>query len=192
MSEGWTDLTKVESRLIFDIRYATRNNFLKKAVYPGPVCVARKRVADALFNAQHLLRAEGLGLKIFDAYRPLSVQKIMWRHVPDERYIANPAFGSRHNRGAAIDLTLVDRVGNDMTMPSAFDHFGVEAHRNFSGSSIEAATNSKILEAAMVSHGFIPFATEWWHFDHQDWAEFPVEDIPLTEWMESPDVPATD
>jgi D-alanyl-D-alanine dipeptidase len=171
------DIRSVNSKIALDIRYATTNNFLKRKVYPVPRCVLRGAAARRLSQVQQDLEKKGLGLKVFDCYRPLSVQKLMWQFKPDSRYVANPAKGSRHNRGAAVDLTLVDRNGKELEMPTGFDDFSVKAHRNYIGASAQARKNSKLLEDAMKKYGFIPLPTEWWHFDAPGWDKFVILDV---------------
>lgn len=101
----------------------------------------------------------------------------MWQVKPDSRYVANPTNGSRHNRGAAVDLTLVDRNGKELEMPTGFDDFTVKAHRNYTGASAQAKKNRKVLEDAMKKYGFIPLPTEWWHFDAPGWDKFVILDV---------------
>lgn len=174
-----TDVQKSNRSIVLDIRYASNNNFLKKKVYPKAKCLLQPPVAKKLLKVQQDLRQAGLGLKVFDCYRPLSVQKLMWSILPNPNYIANPATGSRHNRGAAVDLTLVDKNGKELEMPSAFDDFTEKAHRNYTGSTVEARKNRKLLENAMKKYGFVGLPTEWWHFNATDWQKFPVMNVPL-------------
>lgn len=173
------DIRKVNPKIALDIRYATTNNFLKRKLYPTARCVLRGAAARRLSQVQQDLEKKGLGLKVYDCYRPLSVQKLMWKVKPDSRYVANPANGSRHNRGAAVDLTLVDRNGKELQMPTGFDDFTVKAHRNYTGASAQARKNSKLLEDAMKKYGFIPLPTEWWHFDAPGWDKFVILDVPF-------------
>lgn len=173
------DIRTVNDKIALDIRYATENNFLKRKVYPAARCVLRGAAAQALSQVQNDLVKQGLGLKVFDCYRPLSVQKLMWEILPDNRYVANPAKGSRHNRGAAVDLTLIDRNGKELEMPTGFDDFTEKAFRNSKAASPQAKKNSLLLEDAMKKSGFIPLATEWWHFDAPGWDKFSVLDIPF-------------
>ncbi len=120
----------------------------------------------------------GFGLKIYDAYRPLSVQREMWAIYPHEGYVANPAKGSRHNRGAAVDVTLINlKDRKELLMPSAYDEFSEKAHRDFSDTSGEAIRNRNLLERVMEKHGFIGLPTEWWHFDDVNWKEYELLDI---------------
>lgn len=177
----FVDITRLDATIRLDIRYATDNNFTGKAVYPCARCLLRKDVAKKLVRVNQALRAQGFGLKVYDCYRPLAVQKKFWEIMPDERYVANPAKGSRHNRGSAIDLTLTDLEGRDAAMPSGFDDFSERAHRNNPNIPEEQRKNSLILEEAMKKEGFIPYPTEWWHFDDAGWESFPFADRPLCE-----------
>ena len=166
----------------FDLRYATPDNFMHATLYPVAKAYLNRDAARALIEVQHDLAAQGLGLKIFDAYRPLSVQQRMWDLIHDERYVSNPAINAgRHTRGTAVDLTLVDREGKDLPMPTPFDDFTERAHRNAAGIPADAAHNAKVLEDAMVKRGFLPFAFEWWHFDHRDWKKHPPLDVALDQ-----------
>lgn len=173
------DIRKVNPDIVLDIRYATTNNFLKQKVYPVARCVLRGAAAKRLSQVQEDLEKKGLGLKVYDCYRPLSVQRLMWKVKPDSRYVANPAYGSRHNRGAAVDLTLVDRNGKELEMPTEFDNFTERAHRNYRGGTAQSRKNSKTLEDAMKKYGFIPISTEWWHFDAPGWDKYAILDIPF-------------
>ena len=175
----FSDIQSVNKNIILDMRYATENNFMGKQVYPKAKCLLQSTVAKKLSNVQQDLAQLGLGLKVYDCYRPLSIQKLMWEIVHDERYVANPATGSKHNRGAAIDLTLIDSNGKELEMPSAFDDFTEKAHRNYTGSSVEASKNSLLLETVMKKRGFKSIPTEWWHFESPDWKKFPVMNVPL-------------
>jgi D-alanyl-D-alanine dipeptidase len=127
---------------------------------------------------QRELETLGLGLKIYDGYRPLSVQKKMWAVMPDDRFVANPAKGSRHNRGAAVDVTLVRADGSELPMPTLFDDFTEKAFRTaITGISTEALRNSATLQRVMEKHGFKGLATEWWHFDEVGWERYEILDI---------------
>lgn len=172
-------------RIAFDIVYATDANFTGKAVYPSPHCFLLKTTAERLARVQHRLEKIGLGLKVYDGYRPHSVSKKFWEFLPDPRYVANPIEGSRHNRGAAVDLTLIDGEGRELPMPTGFDDFSEKAHRNSMGLSTEAICNRQILEDAMEAEGFVPFAYEWWHFDDPEWKNFPILDLTFEELLRS-------
>ena len=173
------DIRTVNRNIRLDIRYATANNFLKRKLYSTPKCALRSSVAQKLALVQTDLEKVGLGLKVYDCYRPFSVTKQMWEVLPDPNYVANPARGSRHNRGAAVDLTLVDRTGKELEMPTPFDDFTTKAHRDYAGGSAQSRKNRQLLEDAMKKQGFIGITTEWWHFDSEDWQKFAILDIPL-------------
>jgi D-alanyl-D-alanine dipeptidase len=173
------ELVNVIPDIALDIRYATTNNFTGKAVYPVARCFLVKEAALALSQVQADLRKAGYGLKIFDGYRPLSVQKIFWSILPDPRFVADPAQGSRHNRGYAVDLTLIDSAGNEVLMPTPFDNFTERAGRDFMDLPREAIAHRALLETAMTCRGFIPYPLEWWHFDYRGYEDKPNLDIPL-------------
>jgi len=173
-------VTSVNSRIRLDIRYATTNNFTGKQVYPCAKACLHRPTALKLTKAQKKLEEQGLGLKVYDAYRPLSVQKIFWTIMPDERYVADPAKGSRHNRGSAVDVTLVElKSGKELEMPSGYDDFSARAGYTFTNLPPKAISNRTMLRATMTECGFVPFETEWWHFDDADWTKYPILDIPL-------------
>lgn len=173
------ELAKVDFSIKQEMVYATPKNFLKQKVYASPKCLLRKSVAESLSRVQHTLKMEGLGLKVWDCYRPLSIQKKMWELKPDARYVSFPATGSKHNRGAAVDVTLVGKDGEEMEMPTSFDDFTERAHRGYRNASKVAQRNSRRLEEVMKKEGFIGLPTEWWHFDHESWEKFSVEDTPI-------------
>ena len=178
------DIQKIIPTIKLDIRYATTNNFTGKAVYPvatgSPVkCFLQKPVALALKKVQEELATLDLSLKVFDGYRPLSVQYKFWQLVPDERYVADPKKGSRHNRGCAVDVTLIKLDGSEVIMPTEFDDFTERAHSNYMNLPKEAIANRKTLRDVMERHGFTVLATEWWHFDYNGWMQYPILDIPL-------------
>ncbi|MBW4470285.1 MAG: M15 family metallopeptidase [Stenomitos rutilans HA7619-LM2] len=173
------ELHMLNTGIRLDMRYATANNFMHRPLYKQPRCLLRAIVAEQLSQVQSDLEADGLGLKVYDCYRPLSVQKQMWKLVPNDRFVANPATGSRHNRGSAVDVTLVDRQGNELLMPTAFDDFTEQAATDYDGASSLAKQNRQRLQDAMAKHGFTPLITEWWHFDAANWSQFPLLDVPL-------------
>ncbi len=183
---GLVEPAKADSGLVLDIRYATPDNFTGQTVYPSARCFLRADVAKRLLAVQAGLKAKGLGLKIFDCYRPFSVQERFWEIMPNEDYVARPVrkdgalvIGSKHNRGAAVDVGLVDASGRELPMPSAFDDFTQKAHRNYQDASPEALKNRAILEEAMREQGFEPLPTEWWHFDGPGWNGCEMLDLPL-------------
>jgi D-alanyl-D-alanine dipeptidase len=181
------ELTKINKTFVLDVRYATTNNFTGKKVYQSARCFLQKEAANALNDVQQELAQQNLGLKIFDAYRPLSVQKIFWEIYPDENYVADPKKGSRHNRGCAVDLTLIDlKTKEELVMPSGFDDFSKKTTRDYDHMTPEARENCKLLENIMQKHGFRGLPSEWWHFDfvgsnpnQEAWREYPVSDIAI-------------
>lgn len=177
--EPLVDVSKTDPRIRVDIRYATADNFTKEALYPKSRCLLRRSVAKRLSLAQAELASRGLGLKVWDCYRPLSIQKRLWALVPDPRYVADPKKGSRHNRGAAVDVTLVDAQGAELPMPTGFDDFSERAHRDYDGAPPAASRNRQTLDGVMLKHGFVGLSTEWWHFDARGWERYPLSDVPL-------------
>ncbi|MBI2812356.1 MAG: D-alanyl-D-alanine dipeptidase [Candidatus Melainabacteria bacterium] len=177
----FVDIQTVNPRILIDIRYATANNFVGRAVYSSAKCFLRRKVAKKLDLIQKKLEKIGLGLKVWDGYRPFSVQKIFWEILPDPRYVAPPNEGSRHNRGAAVDLTLVDKEGKELKMPTEFDDFSEKAHSHYDRLPKEVIHNRTLLHNIMREHGLIPFVTEWWHFDDEEGEKFPIEDKTFEE-----------
>ena len=168
-----------DTGILLDIRYATADNFMKTAVYPDARCFFVRETAERLVRVQQSLKPKGYGLKVWDCYRPLSVQKKLWAIVPDAAYVAPPAKGSRHNRGAAVDLTLVDAAGKDVEMPTGFDEFSQRAHRDYKQWTPAAQAHYRILDDAMTAAGFVGLPEEWWHYDEPDWKDYPVMDVPF-------------
>lgn len=172
------ELDKFIPGIVLDIRYATTNNFTGQILYPSARCFLRKPVAENLRAVQMELATKGLGLKVFDGFRPLSVQKKMWEVFPHPGYVADPKKGSRHNRGAAVDLTLIRLPDStELPMPTAFDDFTTKAHRDFNDLPEETIRNRALLETLMTKHGFIGLPTEWWHFDDENWKRYPIMDV---------------
>ncbi len=185
---GFVELLALDNSFIVDLPYASGNNFTKKIIYDAKAkAYLRRPVAEALVTAQRKLNAQQFGLKIWDAYRPFHIQEIFWSHCPDERYIMKPVRenghmkeGSAHNRGCAVDLTLVNTItGLELVMPTLFDDFSERAHRNYMESSREAIYNRELLNDIMVSCGFIGLPTEWWHFNWHAAEEFELCDLPM-------------
>lgn len=171
-------VTNLDSTILTDVRYATTNNFTGKIFYTTDKVYLIDEVAKALVKAhQYLKKKYNLRIKIYDGYRPLSVQKKLWEVYPDERYVANPQKGSRHNRGCAVDITLVDKNGKELDMGTNYDDFTEKAHINYKKLPSKVLNNRKILRETMIRFGFIPNRTEWWHFDYRDWKKYPVLDI---------------
>ncbi len=173
-------LGSVDSTIVTDVRYATTNNFTGKVLYPTSKVYLRKIVAEKLSEANEYLKKNyNLRIKIFDGYRPLSVQKIMWEIVPDERYVANPVKGSRHNRGAAVDITLIDSTGKELDMGTGYDNFTVKAHPGYKNLPVQVLKNRRLLRSVMMKFGFSPITSEWWHFDYKGWKKFSILDEPI-------------
>jgi len=155
--------------------YATTNNFTHQILYRNPLPYLRLPAAKALKNVQDSLQKTGLGICIFDAYRPYEVTRKMWAYVPDERYAANPAKGSGHNRGIAVDLTLIDlNSRTPLPMPTAFDNFSDTAHYTFTQLPENVLKNRMLLRSVMEYFGFVALETEWWHFSLPDPKKFPL------------------
>jgi len=173
-------LKSLDSTIVFDVKYATKNNFTNQVLYPTGNVYIRKVVGDSLVAAnKYLLEKYNLRIKVFDAYRPLSVQKIMWEIMPNEDYVANPQKGSRHNRGAAIDLTLIDKDGIELDMGTDYDDFTEKAHSTFKDLPKEIMANREILSSTMIKFGFTPLKSEWWHYDFKGWDKFSILDEPI-------------
>jgi len=160
-----------------DIRYATQDNFMKRTLYPTPRAFLRAPAADALRKIQEELAQEGLGLKVWDAYRPYSVTEAMWEPIRNPDYVADPAKGSRHNRGAAVDVTLVDRNGYELIMPTGYDDFSPRAAHAYTELSPQIRLNRQKLLDIMTKHGFDPLPSEWWHYDFRGWERFELMDV---------------
>lgn len=165
--------------LVLDLRYATENNFVGRAVYPESArCFLRRPVAERLARvAQRLREEDGTRLRVFDCYRPLSVQWKLWEIFPQPGYVADPRQGSVHNRGAAVDLTLATPDGEALPMPTEFDTFDERAWHSFRGGPPETLRNRERLRRAMVDAGFTTIPKEWWHYEAPDRSRYPVLDV---------------
>ena len=173
------DLRRYIPAIVLDLRYATAANFTKQQLYP-PVRTSFLRLpaAKALAHIQEQLKRQGLALKIFDAYRPYSITKRMWELVHDPRYVADPAKGSGHNRGIAVDLTLIDlATGKELPMPTGFDNFTDSAHHDFMDLPEESIRNRNLLKGIMEKYGFEALKTEWWHYSLPHPENFRVLDL---------------
>lgn len=175
------DATEVIPDLVLDLRYATDDNFLKRSVYPKDArCMLLKDAAQRLKKAADVLRPQGYRLKVYDCYRPHAVQFEMWKIMPQPGYVADPKFGSNHNRGAAVDLTLVTLEGAEVEMPTKFDDFSRSAHHGFQGGTEASRKHRKLLLEAMEGAGFKRNKMEWWHYDLPGARMLPVLDVPFT------------
>ena len=176
------DLEEFIPGIILDIRYATANNFTGERIYDAAKAYARKPVAEALKRVQEDLAKHRLGIKVFDAYRPYRATVRFYEVYGDTTYVASPFRGSRHNRGCAIDMTLVDlNTGKELKMPTGYDAFTRAAWPSTPVSDPEIRKNRNLLIQAMEKHGFRVNSSEWWHFDFRGWKNFEVLDIDFSE-----------
>ena len=173
-------LKDLSSDFVYELKYATPDNFLKQAVYDCGECYLRKNTAEALVKANKAFIQLGYRIKLFDCYRPLSVQKKMWKILPGTHYVANPAKGSKHNRGAAVDLTLVDAQGRELNMGTPFDFFGKEAHDTYTEHCKEVLENRKLLKETLNKYNFKSIYSEWWHYEYRPEMQSKVENF---EWQ---------
>jgi D-alanyl-D-alanine dipeptidase len=176
------ELVKLDSAIKLDIRYATSNNFLSTPVYTQARAFLQRPAAQALVRINQKLRPRGYGLVIHDAYRPWYVTKVFWDATPADKHIfvANPAEGSKHNRGCAVDLSLYDlKTGKEVKMPSVYDEMTERAYSNYPGGTDEQRMLRKILRDVMESEGFTVNPAEWWHFDYKAWPEYPILNTPF-------------
>ncbi len=179
--EPLVDVTTVIPDLIVDLRYATADNFMKKAVYPPDArCLLLARAAKQLVSAADALRPKGFRLKVYDCYRPHAVQYELWKIMPKIGYVADPKTGSNHNRGGAVDVTLATLDGTAVEMPSDYDYFGPAAHHSFTKGTAASLANRTTLRAALEHAGFIKNAMEWWHYELPDAVKSPLRDDPFT------------
>lgn len=177
------ELVRLDSTIKLDIRYASTNNFVGKVVYPEARAFLQRPAAEAVVSAHRELAAHGYGLLIHDGYRPWSITKVFWDVTPPalREFVADPASGSKHNRGAAVDLSMYDlALGTAVAMPSAYDEFSRRAYPDYRGGPPEARGRRDLLRAVMERHGFTVEPNEWWHFNFTDWQEYPILDIPFS------------
>ncbi len=168
--------------ILLDIRYATSNNFMHRPMYQSAGAFARRPVVMALKDVEADLKTRGLGLKIYDAYRPYNVTVKFYQMTPDTNFVADPRKGSKHNRGCAIDLSLIDlKTGKELDMPTGFDSFSKAAAANYQGLPKSKIANRELLKKVMQAHGFKVIATEWWHYDFNGWQQYPLLDIPFNK-----------
>ena len=183
------DLAAFDPTIKLDVRYATSNNFLGRAVYPEARALLQRDAAAALVRAHRALREKGYGLLVFDAYRPWSVTKLFWDETPKAKraFVANPRVGSKHNRATAVDHTLYDlATGREVEMPSAYDEFSERAHPTYAGGTAAARAARDLLRAAMEDEGFTVEPNEWWHYNWRDWRHYPILDVPFASIAATP------
>lgn len=175
------EISTLNKNIILDIKYATKDNFLHESVYPSARCFLVEEAALKIDSVQSELETMDLGLKIFDGYRPFSVTEKMWQILPDSRYVANPENGSRHNRGAAVDVTLVDSMGQELEMPTSFDDFTEKAAHDYQNLPDHVLNNRQLLKNIMEKYGFTAIKSEWWHYDLQNYQKYPILNISFDE-----------
>lgn len=161
----FVNLKDYSKDFVYDMKYATEDNFLKAKVYDCAECLLRLKTVKALVAANKDFIKKGYKIKLYDCYRPLSIQKKMWEIVSNPKYVADPKKGSIHNRGGAVDISLVDMSGKELDMGTAFDFFGPEAAHNYTNFSKKVLSNRKFLKKIMVENGFNSFDSEWWHYN---------------------------
>jgi D-alanyl-D-alanine dipeptidase len=162
---SFVNLKEYSSDFVYDMKYATDDNFLKSKVYDCAECFLRLKTAKALILANSKFMKLGYKIKLYDCYRPLDIQKRMWKIVSNPNYVANPSKGSIHNRGGAVDITLVDSNGKELNMGTPFDFFGPEASHNFRNFPNEILENRDLFKKIMISAKFQSFDSEWWHYN---------------------------
>ena len=178
-------LKKLIPGLHLDLRYATPNNFTKQVLYRHPVAYLRTAPAEALKQVEDELNKKGLALKLYDAFRPFSVTCKIWHLVPDKRYAANPMKGSNHNRGLAVDLTIIDiRTGKELDMGTPFDNFTDTAHHSFTALPAQVLANRRLLKSVMRKFGFGIVPDEWWHYQWPNNKGYEVIDLDFDDLAE--------
>lgn len=178
------ELTTLDSTIKLDIRYATSDNFVGRPVYPQARAFLQKPAAKAVVNVHRKLKKRGLGIVIFDGYRPWTITKLFWDVVPEDKrkFVADPAKGSKHNRGCAVDLSIYDlKTGTLIDMPSGYDEFTERASPNYTGGTDLQRANRDLLRKLMEEEGFTVNPNEWWHFDFKNWQDYAIYDISFTE-----------
>ncbi len=174
----WTEVKTLDKTIVLDLKYATKDNFVKEKLYDCPRCYLRPEVAKAVAAAHQELKKKGYGgLKMFDCYRPRPIQRKLWKILPDDRFVANPDKGSMHNRGAAVDLTIVDKQGQELDMGTAFDYFGPEGYHSYTDLPKKVLANRKLLRETLAKHGLYHIKTEWWHYSYR------AKSYGLSDWV---------
>jgi D-alanyl-D-alanine dipeptidase len=174
------ELTRLDPMIKLDIRYATRRNFLGTPLYSHARAFLQRPAAEAVVRVQHALAEQGYGLLVHDAYRPWYVTKIFWDATPADKhnFVADPATGSRHNRGCAVDLTLYDlKTGRAAEMPSLYDEMSERAYPTYAGGTVEQRRLRDLLRRHMEAEGFAVYEYEWWHFDYRDWKSYAIQNV---------------
>lgn len=176
------DIKKAIPGIVLDIRYASKNNFMQRVMYPQAKAFARKPVVDQLRKIQAKLKTKGYGLKIYDAYRPYAITVAFYQQASDKHFVAHPNSGSRHNRGCAIDLSIINlKTKKELRMPTAYDSFSAAAAPGYKELPAEVIKNRDFLIKTMEANGFRVMYNEWWHFDFRGWERFKLMDIPFNK-----------
>jgi D-alanyl-D-alanine dipeptidase len=178
------ELTRLDKSIKLDIRYATANNFVGRPVYPVARAFLQRPAAEAVVRVHKQLKKKGLGIVIFDGYRPWTITKLFWDVVPEDKrkFVADPAKGSKHNRGCAVDLSIYDlKTGELIPMPSGYDEFTERASPDYAGGTDNERANREMLRRLMEAEGFTVNPNEWWHFDYKDWQSYAIYDISFDE-----------
>lgn len=174
------EIKKAIPNITLDIRYATKNNFMQQVMYKQARAFARKPVVESLKKIQKELNKKGYGLKIFDGYRPYAITVEFYKKASDKNFVANPAKGSKHNRGCAVDLTLINlKTGKEIPMPTPYDSFSAAAAAKYEKVSPEQKKNRDFLIAVMAKYGLNVIENEWWHYDFVNWQHYNLMDIPF-------------
>jgi D-alanyl-D-alanine dipeptidase len=188
------ELVKLDPTIKLDIRYATPNNFTGRPVYREARAFLQRPAAEALVRVSRALKKKGYGLAVFDGYRPWFVTKLFWDLTPADKkeFVADPAKGSRHNRGCAVDLTLYDlRTGREVEMPSGYDEMTERALINYAGGTPEQRRPRDLLRASMEAEGFAVYEPEWWHYDYKEWKQYPILNLSFSEIAAHETAPTT-
>lgn len=178
------EIIRLDPTIRLDIRYATKNNFLGRAVYKQARAFLQRPAAEALLRVNAALRRQGYGLVVFDGYRPWAVTKVFWDTTPAalREFVADPSKGSRHNRGCAVDLTMFElKSGQQVRMPGEYDEMTERSHINYQCAAPEARRLRDMLRAEMEAEGFSVYEPEWWHYDYKDWRQYPILNISFKE-----------
>jgi D-alanyl-D-alanine dipeptidase len=173
------DVVKMDPTILTESYWTRADTFMGRAIYEKPRFLLRPAVAEAIVRINQSLRAQNLRLKLYDAYRPLSISQILYRKLPNTPYLAAPNRGSRHNRGAAVDCTITDMDGRELEMQSIYLTMGEAARRDYLHASPTAVANREFLTSVMAGEGFTTIPSEWWHYDAPNWEKYPVMNVPL-------------
>ena len=177
------ELIKLDPTIKLDIRYAGTNNFLGKPVYKEARAFLQRPAAEAVVRAHRALAAHGYGLLIHDGYRPWAITKLFWDMTSGKQreFVADPKSGSKHNRGAAVDLTMYElKTGKPVQMPGDYDEMTERSYPDYAGGTAEQRARRDRLRTVMEAEGFTVEPNEWWHYNYKDWREYPILDIPFS------------